>query len=113
MLLLGLLPLIQYWPATSGRVLLGPGDGILMFLPLSIAAPLVVCAILFGVYPQAIFNYMTPTIDRTVNDLAAWTKNVKDPRLKHEATAANESETGSVHADGLAVAGEMNERPGS
>ncbi|MDX2171201.1 MAG: YfhO family protein [Deltaproteobacteria bacterium] len=37
-LLLGLLPLIQYWPATSGRVLLGPGDGILMFLPLRVFA---------------------------------------------------------------------------
>lgn len=75
----------------------------------AIAAPLVVCAILFGVYPQAIFNYMTPTIDRTVNDLAAWTKDVKDPRLKHEATAANNP----AHADGLATSAEIDERPGS
>jgi hypothetical protein len=33
-LLLALLPLLQYWPAVSGRVMLGPGDGVLMFLPL-------------------------------------------------------------------------------
>jgi hypothetical protein len=41
------------------------------------------------VYPQAIFNYMTPTVDQTVNELADWTKDVKTPRLKsEEATAA-------------------------
>lgn len=37
-LLLVLLPLLQYWPAVSGRVLLGPGDGVLMFLPLRVFA---------------------------------------------------------------------------
>ena len=39
----------------------------------SIAAPLLALAILFGVYPQALFHYMTPSVDRTVDDLAAWT----------------------------------------
>jgi NADH-quinone oxidoreductase subunit M len=54
-----------------------------------IAAPLLALAIVFGVYPQAIFNYMTPTVDQTVNELADWTKEVKAPRLKsEEATAA-------------------------
>jgi NADH-quinone oxidoreductase subunit M len=54
-----------------------------------IAAPLLALAIVFGVYPQAIFNYMTPTVDQTVNELADWTKDVKTPRLKsEEATAA-------------------------
>jgi NADH-quinone oxidoreductase subunit M len=54
-----------------------------------IAAPLLALAIVFGVYPQAIFNYMTPTVDQTVNELADWTKDVKAPRIKsEEATAA-------------------------
>lgn len=33
-----LFPLLVYWPATSGRVLLGPGDGVMMFLPLRVFA---------------------------------------------------------------------------
>ena len=35
---------------------------------LAIAAPLVFLAILFGVYPQALFNYITPTVNRQVRD---------------------------------------------
>ena len=57
---------------TLQRVYLGPeykgphGDHITPMTPrkLAIAAPLLAFAILFGVYPQAIFNYMTPTITR-------------------------------------------------
>ena len=45
-------------------------------------------AIVFGVYPQAIFNYMTPSVDQTVDELATWTKDVKEPRLKEEAATA-------------------------
>lgn len=37
-----------------------------------IAAPLLAFAIIFGVYPQALLQYMTPTIDRQVQDLANW-----------------------------------------
>jgi NADH-quinone oxidoreductase subunit M len=37
-----------------------------------IATPLLAFAILFGVYPQALLQYMTPTIDRQVQDLADW-----------------------------------------
>jgi NADH-quinone oxidoreductase subunit M len=67
---------------TLQRVYLGPeykgphGDHLYPITPreLSIAAPLLALAILFGVYPQAIFRYMTPSIDRTVDDLTAWTK---------------------------------------
>jgi hypothetical protein len=36
-------------------------------------------AILFGVYPQFIFSYMTPSVNQSVTDLAEWTKTVKDP----------------------------------
>jgi NADH-quinone oxidoreductase subunit M len=44
---------------------------------LAIAAPLLAFAILFGVYPQALFSYMTPSVDRTVTQLAKWTREVK------------------------------------
>ena len=39
---------------------------------LAIAAPLVAFAILFGVYPKAIFNYMSESVNKTVDDLATW-----------------------------------------
>ncbi len=47
----------------------------------AVAAPLLAFAILFGVYPQAVFRYMSPSVDRTVSQLARWTKEVKAPRL--------------------------------
>ena len=49
---------------------------------MGIAVPLVALAILFGVNPQLIFKYMTPTIDAYVGDLATWTKEVKTPSLQ-------------------------------
>ena len=41
---------------------------------LSIAVPLVALAILFGVYPAAIFTPMQPSVDKVVDDLADWTE---------------------------------------
>jgi NADH-quinone oxidoreductase subunit M len=74
---------------TLQRVYLGPeykgphAEGIYPITPreISIAVPLVAFAILFGVYPQSVFRYMTPSINKTVDDLAEWTKDVKQPRL--------------------------------
>lgn len=43
---------------------------------LAIATPLVFLAILFGVAPQLLFNYVTPTVNRQVQTLAAWTREV-------------------------------------
>jgi NADH-quinone oxidoreductase subunit M len=38
------------------------------------------CAILFGVLPHhTVLKYMDPTIDRQVEELTNWTKQVKDP----------------------------------
>jgi NADH-quinone oxidoreductase subunit M len=67
---------------TLQRVYLGPeykgphGDHLhpMTSRELAIAAPLLALAIAFGVYPQAIFNYMTPSVDHTVDDLADWTR---------------------------------------
>jgi NADH-quinone oxidoreductase subunit M len=83
---------------TLQRVYLGPeykgphGDHLhpMTARELAIAAPLLGLAILFGVYPQAIFNYMTPSVDRTVDQLADWTEHVKTPTL--EATADHEAQ---------------------
>ena len=74
---------------TLQRVYLGPeykgphGDHLypMTSRELAIAGPLLALAILFGVYPQLIFNYMTPSVDRTVDELATWTEDVKTPRI--------------------------------
>ena len=40
----------------------------------SIAVPLCIFAIVLGVYPQALFNYMSPSINHTVDELVDWQK---------------------------------------
>jgi NADH-quinone oxidoreductase subunit M len=85
---------------TLQRVYLGPeykgphGDHLhpMTARELAIAAPLLALAIGLGVYPAALFNYMTPSVNRTVDDLAAWTKEVKAPQLKDTA-GTKESDT--------------------
>lgn len=67
---------------TIQRVYLGPeykgphGDHLtpMTAREVAIAAPLLALAIVFGVYPQAIFRYMTPSVNRTVDDLVSWSK---------------------------------------
>jgi NADH-quinone oxidoreductase subunit M len=67
---------------TVQRVYLGPeykgphGDHLypMTARELAIAAPLLAFAVLFGVYPQALLNYMTPTINQQAETLAEWTK---------------------------------------
>jgi NADH-quinone oxidoreductase subunit M len=67
---------------TVQRVYLGPeyrgphGDHLtpITHREVWIAAPLVVFAILFGVYPRAVFRYMSPSVDKSVQELAEWTK---------------------------------------
>jgi NADH-quinone oxidoreductase subunit M len=67
---------------TLQRVYLGPeykgphGDHITPITgrELAIGAPLLALAILFGVYPRAVFDYMTPSVNKEVADLAAWTQ---------------------------------------
>jgi hypothetical protein len=44
---------------------------------LAIAAPLVFLAILFGVAPQTLFSYVTPTVNKQVETLADWTRRVR------------------------------------
>ena len=39
-----------------------------------IAAPLLIFALIFGVYPRAVFDYMTPSVNKVATDLTAWQK---------------------------------------
>ncbi|MGQ9503749.1 MAG: complex I subunit 4 family protein [Thermogutta sp.] len=65
---------------TIRRVYLGPeyrGPHADALSPLTIrefliAAVLAVAAVVFGVHPQAVFRYMTPSVNRTVDELAEW-----------------------------------------
>jgi NADH-quinone oxidoreductase subunit M len=67
---------------TIQRVYLGPeykgphAEGIspMTSREIAIAAPLVVMAVLLGVYPAAVFDYTVPTINGMANRLAAWTQ---------------------------------------
>ena len=45
---------------------------------LAIATPLVFLAIVFGVYPQSLFDYVTPSVNHQVKSLAEWTREVHD-----------------------------------
>ena len=42
---------------------------------IAIAAPLVALAILFGVYPRAVLDYITPSVQKTVTEMRAVAKN--------------------------------------
>ncbi|MFM7136235.1 MAG: NuoM family protein [Planctomycetota bacterium] len=63
---------------------------------LAIATPLVFLAILFGVAPQLLFNYVTPTVNRQVETLADWTRAV---RPDFPATPAVETAAAAVSRD--------------
>jgi NADH-quinone oxidoreductase subunit M len=65
---------------TVQRVYLGPeykgphGDHLheMTFREKCIAAPLVAAAVLFGVYPQAALNYVSPSVNASVQELVDW-----------------------------------------
>jgi NADH-quinone oxidoreductase subunit M len=59
---------------------------------LAIAAPLVAFAIFLGVYPQALLNYMQPTLNSQVDALAQWTKVNKPAAESSVVTGAVEKE---------------------
>ena len=74
----------------------GPhGDHLTPITPreLAIATPLVFLAILFGVAPQILFNYVTPSVNRQVETLAEWTRTVHDA-APARAAAVVQSELG-------------------
>ncbi|MFO0899877.1 MAG: NADH-quinone oxidoreductase subunit M [Pirellulales bacterium] len=64
------------------RVYLGPeykgphGDHLtpMTLREVAIAVPLVVFAVIFGVFPQTVLQYVQPTVSRQVGELADWTR---------------------------------------
>lgn len=63
---------------------------------MSVAIPLFVLAIWFGVYPQTLFNYMDRTIDRHVQQMADWTEN------RAPLYAARDAESEDISAESAA-----------
>ncbi len=56
-----------------------------------IAIPLVVFALLFGVYPNAVFRYMAPSVNQTVQDLAEYTERENlSPRPEQQTQTARQ-----------------------
>jgi NADH-quinone oxidoreductase subunit M len=86
---------------TIQRVYLGPeykgphGDHLspMNGREIAIAVPLVVFAIFFGVYPQAVFNYMEPSVTRSVEELAEWTSDVQERGATQARIAAPSSQS--------------------
>ena len=91
---------------TIQRVWLGPeykgphGDHITPITPreLAIAAPLVALAILLGVYPKAVFDYVNPTVQKQVGDLAEWTK-INRPAVNAAKTTVPDNTTKRAQID--------------
>jgi NADH-quinone oxidoreductase subunit M len=89
---------------TLQRVYLGPeyrgphGDHLSPMTPreFAIAAPLLALAILFGIHPRAIFDYVTPTVEQNVKDLAEWTS-------REEARRALQQQADRLDAEGDAA----------
>ncbi len=55
---------------------------------LSIAVPLLAFAIVFGVYPRLLLDYMQPSVDKTVAELADWTQANEPAKLQSPAVPA-------------------------
>lgn len=66
------------------------------FREFSIAAPLLAFAILFGVYPRALLDYMAPSVDKTVVELANWTRVNEPAKLKSQSPPETASVLHSV-----------------
>ncbi len=63
---------------------------------LCIAAPLMFFAILFGVYPNSILHYMSPSVDRQVERLAVWTQEHDERETAANPKALEEGQMASL-----------------
>ena len=66
---------------------------------IAIAAPLLAFAILFGVYPRALLDYSTPSVDQTVDRLTHWTQQIKQPKLQQLSVLATPGRMTPTAAD--------------
>jgi NADH:ubiquinone oxidoreductase subunit 4 (subunit M) len=60
-----------------------------------IGAPLVALAIILGVFPQTVFNYMSPSVNQTVDDLRQWSIRLGVSVPENAATATSLSTASS------------------
>ncbi|MBN1911264.1 MAG: NADH-quinone oxidoreductase subunit M [Pirellulales bacterium] len=89
---------------TIQRVYLGPeykgphGEALTRMTPreIAIAAPLLILAVILGVYPKALLDYTEPTINQNVQELATWMEKVKVPRMKKALESEEKNGGGSV-----------------
>ena len=63
---------------------------------MSVGVTLAVFAVVLGVYPRLVLDYMDATIDNQVTSLVTWTKEVKTPQL-------NTEQAGEEGDDALAI----------
>jgi NADH-quinone oxidoreductase subunit M len=79
---------------------------------LAIAGPLLAFAVLFGVFPQYfVFDYMSPTVDQSVDDLAAWAqRNRPDGDSEGDAPATPDEATVDRRSAGVSGAQFASER---
>jgi NADH-quinone oxidoreductase subunit M len=70
----------------------------------SIAVVLFVFAILFGVFPyQTVLKYMDKTVERQAGELAAWTRDVKQPLLDAQEQQRRAGETVVTQASNVGL----------
>jgi len=63
---------------------------------LSVAIPLMALAIVFGVYPKLLLNYMQPSVDRQVDQLAAWTEQHDERETAANPKAVDEAQMAAL-----------------
>jgi NADH-quinone oxidoreductase subunit M len=61
-----------------------------------IAVPLVIFAIVLGVYPQSLLNYMQPSVDRQVDQLAGWTQRYDADRAALEDSLGDDKQVAAA-----------------
>ncbi|MDZ4783788.1 MAG: NADH-quinone oxidoreductase subunit M [Planctomycetia bacterium] len=99
---------------TLQRVYLGPeykgphGDHLHPMTPreLAIAAPILFLCIFFGVYPNAVFKYMSPSVTKTAVDLAEWTQREDPDKERRESEQQTAAITTPITTSALAPTGQ-------
>jgi len=67
------------------------------------AQPLLTFAIILGVAPQSLFHYMQPSVDRTVTELADWSRTNEPAKLKSNAAVAMTNDQAPMTNDSCLV----------
>ncbi|MGA2035949.1 MAG: NADH-quinone oxidoreductase subunit M [Thermoguttaceae bacterium] len=63
---------------------------------IAIAVPLLVLAIALGVYPMALLNYTTPSVNKLVDNLAGWTRRTEQPAVTEQGSSGTGEQAGAT-----------------